>query len=109
MLAGEAPVGRQGRVVVPRREGEHARCDGGAVGGVVGREHVALDAGAGARDPGEPGGAGRQLDEGRVRIPRLQPLTGRRAAMAAAVIDHPEEDASGIGSQDREKSSSEDA
>jgi len=29
--------------------------------------------------------------------------------MAAAVIDHPEEDASGIGSQDREKSSSEDA
>ena len=49
-------------------EGEQTRLDGGEVGEVVGREHLALHDGEVDLDLVEPGGMGRQMDEDQVGV-----------------------------------------
>src|SRR6266511_4046319 len=83
--AGEAPVEWGGGVVVPRLEGEQAPLDGGEVGEVVGREHLALHDGEEELDLIEPGGVGGQMDQDEVGVARLEPPGGCLASVAAAV------------------------
>ena len=90
VVAGELPFEGSGGLLVAALEGGEALFDVGQVDEVVRGEDLALDDGVVDLDLVEPGSVDRQLHEYGVGPPGVEAVAGFLAAMAGAVVDHPE-------------------